>query len=410
MSIHNTQAITAKAQINLSLCMIVKDEAQRLPRCLQSVQGVVDETIVVDTGSSDRTIKIAQEFGANVYHFPWNDDFAAARNESLKYAKGAWILVLDADETLLEDCIPNLQRAIQNRNHLAITLLRHEIGAQQNPYTLVARLFRRHPQIQFQRSYHESIDDPVSALILESPHWKVVGLSEPAIAHDGYQADIISTRNKGARAERIMGQYLAQNPQDAYICSKLGGLYLSQGQTAKGLVTLEQGLAQSPTQPAVVYELHYHLGVAYKAADQLSLAQHYYEQALTADLADVLKIAAFINLAALYTDQGQWENAQDLLSQVLRIQPDLVIAHYNLGLTYKAQGQYPNAIAAYQATLQLDPNYAEAHQNLGVVYFKLGQMPESLSAFRQAIALHDHHNPTEALRLRTTLKDLGFEV
>jgi glycosyltransferase involved in cell wall biosynthesis len=141
----------------ISLCMIVKDEETLLPRCLSSIQGVVDEIIVVDTGSTDRTVAIAQSFGASVYHHPWQDDFAAARNESVRYAHGDWILVLDADETLLSDCIPALRQAITSPHCLAVTLLRKEIGAQQNPYTLVSRLFRRLPQIQFQRPYHETL-------------------------------------------------------------------------------------------------------------------------------------------------------------------------------------------------------------------------------------------------------------
>jgi glycosyltransferase involved in cell wall biosynthesis len=85
----------------ISLCMIVKDEAQRLPRCLASAKPYVDETVVVDTGSQDETISIAKEYGAKVSSFQWCDDFAAARNYSLSLATGQWILLLDADEELV---------------------------------------------------------------------------------------------------------------------------------------------------------------------------------------------------------------------------------------------------------------------------------------------------------------------
>ena len=79
----------------LSLAMIVKNEAANLPRCLASVQGLVDEMVVVDTGSTDDTVAIAESFGARMGHFPWTDDFAAARNESLRLCTGGWVLVLD---------------------------------------------------------------------------------------------------------------------------------------------------------------------------------------------------------------------------------------------------------------------------------------------------------------------------
>lgn len=86
--------------MSLSLCMIVKNETDYLARCLASVQGLVDQIVVVDTGSTDDSVDIARSFGAEIHHFEWIDDFAAARNESLRHATGDWILILDADECL----------------------------------------------------------------------------------------------------------------------------------------------------------------------------------------------------------------------------------------------------------------------------------------------------------------------
>jgi glycosyltransferase involved in cell wall biosynthesis len=91
--------------MSISLCMIVKDEAENLPRCLESVQDLVHECIVVDTGSTDATCDIATRYGARVHSFTWNNDFAAARNVSLDYATGDWVLVLDADEVLTPEAL-----------------------------------------------------------------------------------------------------------------------------------------------------------------------------------------------------------------------------------------------------------------------------------------------------------------
>ncbi len=391
--------------------MIVKDEAALLPRCLQSVQSVVDEMIVVDTGSTDRTVEIAQQLGAAVYHHAWKDDFAEARNESLRHAQGDWVLVLDADETLIPDCLPALYRAIQSLSCLAVTLLREEIGAQQNPYSLICRLFRRHPQIRFQRPYHESVDDSTALLLQQEPHWELYALPTPAIAHDGYRPEAIAQHGKSDRAERIMSRYLQSHPQDAYICSKLGALYVAEGRNAEGLALFGQGLAVQPEAPAIAYELHYHLGLAYAANHQIALAQQHYEQALATELSDLLKLAAYINLAALYSDTKAWAQAEALLTYVLEIQPEWAIAHYNLGLIYKAQGNFSAAIAAYQQAIALQPYSPEAYQNLGVVYLKQGQVFESLAAFQEAIALHIlQDNPAEAMRLQKTLADMGWQV
>src|SRR5262245_5780920 len=88
---------------SVSLCMIVRDEAEVLGRCLSTVADLVDELVIVDTGSRDRTSAIAQEFGARVEPFRWCDDFAAARNHSFSLATCDWILWLDADDVLLPD-------------------------------------------------------------------------------------------------------------------------------------------------------------------------------------------------------------------------------------------------------------------------------------------------------------------
>ncbi len=84
----------------VSLCMIVKNEENYLPSCLNSIKDIVDEIIIVDTGSTDKTVDIAKSFGAKVYYFPWHNNFSEARNESLKHATKDWILILDADDEL----------------------------------------------------------------------------------------------------------------------------------------------------------------------------------------------------------------------------------------------------------------------------------------------------------------------
>src|SRR5580693_253427 len=87
--------------MRLSLCMIVRDEQEMLPRCLAAVAGVVDELVIVDTGSTDETVEIARSFGAHVIHHEWTGSFAQARNVSFDAATGDWLIYLDADEVLV---------------------------------------------------------------------------------------------------------------------------------------------------------------------------------------------------------------------------------------------------------------------------------------------------------------------
>ncbi|MEB3360173.1 MAG: tetratricopeptide repeat protein [Synechococcales bacterium] len=391
--------------------MIVKNEAANLPRCLESVASVVDELLVVDTGSTDGTVAIAQQFNARVHTIEWPNDFAVARNESLKHATGDWVLVLDADERLAADMGSQIRQAIQGDRALVVNLVRQEIGAVQSPYSLVSRLFRRHPDIRFHRPYHALIDDSVAAILQREPQWTVQQLPEVAILHEGYQPGAIAQQNKLQRARLAMERFLVRHPGDPYVCSKLGALYVQLGRFETGIDLLERGLKSQDVDPPVRYELHYHLGIAYSRLKHPAQAAQHYEQALRQPLLDKLKLGAYNNLGSLRQAAQDFSGAKALYEQAIEIDPGFAIAHYNLGMTFKAMGQLAEALASYLAALELNPSYAEAYQNLGVVLFKLGKMPEGVAAFKQAIALHyEQLNPQEAQRLRQGLYDMGFRV
>lgn len=396
--------------MRLSLCMIVKNEADNLPNCLASVQGVVDEIVVLDTGSTDRTVEIAQDFGARVEYFVWCDDFSAARNAALQYVTGDWVLVLDADEALTPTIGPVIRQAIETDRAIVINLIRQEIGASQSPYSLVSRLFRRHPEIIFQRPYHAMIDDSVEQILQREPDWQVLDLPDVAILHEGYQPTVIADRNKGTKARQIMEGFLAKHPNDPYVCSKLGALYIHLGEVQQGLDLLQRGLQAVTIDPATRYELHYHLGTVYADRNEPLQADEHYQAAIEVPILDKLKLGAIHNWATLRQNHGDLETAQWLYEEALKIDPTLTIAHYNLGMTLKAMGHYSAAIEHYQTAIELQPDYAEAHQNLGVALMKLGQIEASLKAFKTAIDLHEKQASPEAQRLTDLLQSMGFQV
>ncbi|KGF73298.1 glycosyltransferase [Neosynechococcus sphagnicola sy1] len=396
--------------MTLSLCMIVKDEAQNLPHCLASVRAVVDEMVVLDTGSRDGTPEIAQAQGARVYDFAWGDDFAAARNAALKYVQGDWVLVLDADEVLLPEIIPALKKVIQHPHYLLVNLLRQEVGAGQSPYSLVPRLFRHHPAVHFSRPYHESVEESIAQMRQREPQWQLRYLPQVSILHSGYQPTAIAARNKLNRGRSIMEAYLATHPGDAYLCSKLGALYVQSGALKRGITLLKQGLEAAPTEAATIYELHYHLGIAYTQYPHPEQATAHYQAALQQGIPAHLKLGAYNNWGSLLKDQGDLTAAQTAFEAALEIDPGFAIGHNNLGLTLKALGNLPAAIAHYQEAIRLKPDYAEAHQNLAVILLKLGQVADSLAAFRQAIALHQQQGSPEAERLRQGITSMGLPL
>jgi glycosyltransferase involved in cell wall biosynthesis len=394
--------------------MIVRNEAERLSGCLDSVRDLVDEMVILDTGSTDKTVAIAHSYGATVPFYPWNDDFAAARNVALEHVTGDWVLVLDADETLCEAAIPAIRQSIANDNLLVINLVRQEIGAEQSPYSLVSRLFRRHPAVCFDRPYHALIDDSVLALKDQAPHWQITDLPMVAIAHAGYDPGTIAQQNKSARAQAALEGYLAEHPEDIYAHSKLGAIYVQAEDFTRGLDILKRGLKlqeqQSTANPHLAYELHYHLGIARTRQSLPELALSHYRVALKQPIGDRLKLGAAINLGNLLKTTGNLDAARQMYETCIGIDSDFPLAHFNLGTVLRAMGNAQQAIAHYERAIQLAPDYAEAHQNLGVALLKLGRVRDSLKAFERAIALHQTTNPQEAQRIRQELEKLQFQV
>lgn len=394
----------------LSFCAIVKNEEKNLPRCLSSIQSVVDEIIILDTGSTDATVEIAKSFGAKIYHYQWSNDFSAARNFALQYVTGDWILVLDADEEFVPSLIPKIQELMADEQTLVINLIRQEVGAAQSPYSLVSRLFRNHPKVKFTRPYHSIVDDTAAELLKQEPNWKIAAISDVAILHYGYQTEAINALNKYDRAQVAMERFLAENPEDAYDCSKLGALYIERGEIDKGIELLKRGLANSDLDVFTRYELHYHLGNAQRNLNQIFAASEHYQIALQQPILPILKLGAFNNLGSLCMAVGDFTNAQKLYQTTVEIDPKFAQGWYNLGMAQKGLGEFALAIASYQTALSLNPEAAEVHQNLGVIYLKLGRIAESLAAFKQAISLHQKTNPSEAQRLQQGLEEMGFTV
>jgi glycosyltransferase involved in cell wall biosynthesis len=175
--------------------MIVKDEQKYLPDCLESVKDVADEIVIVDTGSSDNTIKIAEQFGAKVFNFKWIDDFAAARNFSLKHSTGDWILYLDADERLTESSIEEVKQIINSTENLAVQCLVDCIDNHNNKASVIkyARLFKNHPELKFSGRVHEQIVESLKGLNFKTQN------SNIKILHLGYDIPKAELEKKAVR-------------------------------------------------------------------------------------------------------------------------------------------------------------------------------------------------------------------
>jgi len=207
----------------LSLCMIAKDEAAVIGRCLNSIRGAVDEIIVVDTGSSDATPQIAEGLGAQVHRFPWNDNFSDARNYSLEFASGDWILFLDADEELDAQSRDLLKQVITNDQFEGyfLKLLNYvnvEKWTETNP-GVVFRLFRNRNEYRFQGVIHEQILNAITA----NNQSDRIGLREDiVIRHYGYLKNNRVQNEKRNKYSNMLRQELEKDPENRLLRFQYG--------------------------------------------------------------------------------------------------------------------------------------------------------------------------------------------
>lgn len=211
----------------VSLCMIVKNEEDVLGRCLSSIKSIVDEIIIVDTGSTDNTIYIAKEYGAKVFEFQWQNDFSAARNYSISKAKSKWILILDADEVFNEEDCEKFQELIRNTIYDGFHFVIHNYmcDGDTNDYTIhyAFRLLRNNHKYKFEGKIHEQIIGIVSDNITNE-----ITSANIVIYHFGYMNNIIKTKNKRARNIPILKKQLEEEPNNAFYLFNMGNEYMAQ--------------------------------------------------------------------------------------------------------------------------------------------------------------------------------------
>lgn len=211
--------------MNLSACIIARNEEAAIGRVIESVQAVADEVVLTDTGSDDRTVEIAKSMGARVAHFPWCDDFSAAYNRCIEQASGDWILQIDADEELLPSSIDAVRECVANPKAFAYTVERRDLYDQHpDAYTkmLHVRLFRNHPDLRFIGRIHHKFITPLEDVAKQED--LQILQSSIELLHHGYATG--DQEVKLARAARLMELELEDRPGQFYYLVELGRTWL----------------------------------------------------------------------------------------------------------------------------------------------------------------------------------------
>ncbi len=346
----------------ITLCMIVKNEERFLEQCLRSVEGVVDEMVVVDTGSTDRTMEIARSFGATVVERPWRNDFAWARNQANELATKRWILQLDADEELTPESRAELAR-LKNvpAYNQGVWIRCHNksddyAGTGSMTHALV-RIFPNHERIRFRGLIHEFIT------LDDHQHGLEAGQSSIAIVHHGYLKEVVQDRNKGERNLAIVRAATENDPAEPFNWFNLGTTAYAMGDNETALMALEK-----------MFELNGLAPRGFMANGLAVLSEVYLEK------------------------RNDAQRALQAAEQCLAFSPHYANAHFMIGKAYVAMRRFDDARAAFAEAIE-DGKYIDrqfvvdnevaiwkAHSEIGTTYVMQGDDEKAIEWFERGIA------------------------
>lgn len=402
----------------VSLCMIVKDEAQWLPAALASVKELVDEIIVVDTGSTDATKEIAQQAGAKVFDFLWQNDFSAARNFSLAKATKDWILVLDADETLALKDYPRfrelliwkikehpriagfrfVQRNYTNDPHIAeFVPCEPQEGyvectgfAGYVPATPV-RLFRRGFQYQF--PVHEAVEPAILSAKLP-----IVDSGIP-IHHFRERKGAVVAEAKSKKYGEIIADRAKAAPGEAKSFYELGLTQKAEGKLDEALLSFKTAIALDPR-----YRSPYS-----------NIAEIYVMQGMVADAMAMLHKAIaekpvpadYYNLGVLLMKQKQYEEAESSFKDAIRTAPNRIEFYTTLAALYAVKKEFTKALKVFDICIQHNPSRFEPYNLLGMLFFKLGKFADAVKVLDKGRATAEAQQATDHPDYRKLLINLA---
>lgn len=343
----------------ISAAMIVRNEEKFLEGCLESLGGVVDEVVVVDTGSSDTSKDIALSYGARVFDFPWNGSFADARNEAIGRSRGKWILYIDADERFVSGGRAAVEAELSRPGYAAHTVKFHPITG----YTSYReyRIFLNDPRIRFEGVIHESMVAGMNSAAEEDG--LAIGDSPFSIIHTGYDGELT---HKHERNLPLLVKQIENDP---------GRMYL-----------------------------RWQLGVAMKGLGDARGAERAWTEALRMTRAKGISNVThedshvYYEMICLLAERGG--DVGPLLDEALTLFPDNYLFIWTRAKALVREGRFGEAAQIFESLLSIDPDtltgplaynagiFGElSHEPLAGCYFRLGRLSESEAHYARASEL-----------------------
>lgn len=349
--------------------MIVKNEEKCLERCLKSVQGKVDEIIIVDTGSNDCTKEIARKYTDQVYDFEWINDFSAARNYSLNFATSDYILHMDADE-ILDDPENELKKNLDKDFYYI--RIKNDLGSGQYLSHHFIRLFKNSPEIRYRGALHEQVS--------YDPNNHKYGHLSLVILHEGYKTHIVNEKNKIQRNLNILIKAIKEEPT-AFNYYNLGMQYLIEERYSEALTALKKS-----------YSLGSHFAFSQKVVLDImkclqSLGQ--YEEAIKIGADAVLLYKEYPDFwyqkGLTYMEWGMYKDAELCFLKCLEIGEEnshMLVQHYD------GTGSYLARAKLAEICLYLD----KTNEALNYIVLAVKESPDTLALFDIFLSLYPNAN------------------
>ena len=319
----------AERKLRVSLTMIVRDEEDNLPKCLESVRGIFDEAVVVDTGSVDRTVEIAREFGARVFAFAWIDDFAAARNETLAHAIGDYVFWLDADDVVdppqrakLQTLLDGLQPAEPMGYVVRCACDPSPDGSGGETVVDHVRLFPRREDVRWSYRVHEQI----------MPALRRAGIpvrwTDLVVRHTGY-VDLALRARKLDRDARILQEELKDRPDEPFILFNLGAIAIERRDWHGALDSLRKSLARSAPSDSITRKLFALIARAHQMLGETAAALRTCSEGLTLDDQDA---ELWFRKAVVHRQRGESAEAESCWRRILDLRRPEQFASLDMGI------------------------------------------------------------------------------
>ena len=405
-----------KHNSTISACMIVKNEEELLPGCLDSIRDWVDEIIIVDTGSTDRTIEIAKSYGAKIFHQPWEGNFSKHRNYSTEQATSDWIFIIDADERIYTEDISELRQLTESNDTNIISINVYNVYGENEAVTTFlpsVRFWRQNQNLRYEGIVH-------NVLKLGDEH--PVTRAGIRLKHLGYDLAPEKMQEKFLRTKGLLEEQLKENPNNTFALYNYAQILKSEGSSypIKNIPLILESAkhAVELTDPTKQDERYIHLmcldqiAWAYYSEEKYDLAIEFAEKAikLKPNYLDPL-----ILLGNVYFKKQLWEKAIDAYNKYLKIQAEynesiekdnIILSHndsranvyYSLGLIAEMEKELKKAKTLYHKSIDLNPGLLNLNLQLAQIYLKENDLQNAKKYFEKQLSV-SNDSQTAALGL-----------